>query len=67
MADPILKMASSQHCPQYLKQEKILKNILKIFSLTPRFEPGSPDPKSAMLAPRPRIFQKCLKLCKISD
>ena len=60
-------MASSQSFPKYLKREKILKNILKIFSLTPRFEPGSPDPKSAMLAPRPSIYEKCLKMCKNSD
>ena len=67
MADPILKMASSQRFPQYLKREKVLKSILKIFSPTPRFEPGSHNPKSAMLAPRPRIYEKCLKMCKNSD
>ena len=58
-------MASSQRFPQYLRWEKTLKNILKIFSLTLRFEPGSPNPKSAMLAPRPRIYEKCLKCVKI--
>ena len=60
-------MASSQRFPQYLKKEKILKNILKTFSPTPSFEPGSPVPKSAMLAPRPRIHENCLKMCKNSD
>ena len=31
------------------------------------FEPGAPNPKSAMLASRPRIHENCLEISNISD
>ena len=33
----------------------------------PGFEPGTTDPKSAMLTPRPRFEEKCLKIQKFTD
>ena len=33
----------------------------------PGFEPGTTDPKSAMLTPRPRFEEKCLKIPKFTD
>ena len=36
----------------YLKRSKKCKDL-------PEFEPGAPDPKSAMLAPRPKFHENC--------
>ena len=33
----------------------------------PGFAPGTTDPKSAMLTPRPRFEEKCLKIPKFTD
>ena len=66
MADPILKLALYQRFPQFFKKPKIRKKIGKNL-LPPRFEPGSLNPKSGMLASRPRIHENCLKISKISD
>ena len=37
------------------------------FLVQPGFEPGAPNPKSAMLAPRPKFHENCWKKGKILD
>ena len=35
------------------------RNIIEKCLVPSRFEPGAPDPKSAMLAPRPKFHENC--------
>ena len=41
------------------------KNRYEKFLFWPGIEPGTTDPKSAMLTPRPRILENCLEKPKI--
>ena len=54
-------MAANKHSPQDKNSSLILKILIEKHQVLRGIEPGSPDPKSAMLAPRPKIDEKCLK------
>ena len=60
-------MAANKHSPQDKNSSLILKILIEKHQVLRGIEPGSPNPKSAMLAPRPRIHEKCLKSAKNLD
>ena len=43
------------------RNSKKQRNTVEKCLVPRRFEPGAPNPKSAMLAPRPQIDENCLK------
>ena len=54
-------MAGNKRLPQGKNSSLTLKILFEKCQVLRGIEPRSPDPKSAMLAPRPQIDEKCLK------
>ena len=60
-------MAGNKRSPQGKNSSLTLKILFEKCQVLRGIEPRSLDPKSAMLAPRPRIHEKCLKSAKNLD
>ena len=60
-------MAGNKRSPQGKNSSLTLKILFEKCQVLRGIDPRSPDPKSAMLAPRPRIHEKCLKSAKNLD